>query len=200
MRIALSVGLAITRSVIGTTRYALMTNWLKPHAVRHPQVFPDLPSGATKKGKNWNAYKHMPKRGSLASQTLVKTIQWTAMSLTIVDSSAQTPVIIKRTRFLAMAQKYSSVFLFNISQSPWNWNQEQQMQRSILLVVVKLDTEGTCLQRGVLKAWVGIGVGSVSYRSKVKWVAKKESHVSMRMSRRRLALSETTSLSLRTRG
>ena len=176
-----------------------MKNWLKPHAVRHPLVFPDLLSGPTRNGQNWNACKHMPKRASLASQTLVRTILWTAMSHTIVDFSVLTLVIIKRTRFLAMAQKYSSVFLFNLSQSPWNWNQEQLMQRSILLVVVKLDIEGTCLQRGALKAWTRTGVGSESFRSKAKWVAKKESHASTRMLKRRLAQSETTSRSLRTR-
>ena len=109
-------------------------------------------------------------------------------------------VIIKRTRFPAMAPKYSNAFQFNISQSPWNWNQEQLMQRSILLVAVELDTEGTCLPREALKAWIRIGVGSVSSRLRVRWVAKRVSHASTRMSRRRLALSETTSLLLQTRG
>ena len=105
-------------------------------------------------------------------------------------------VIIKRTRFPAMAPKYSNAFQFNISQSPWNWNQEQLMQRSILLVAVELDTEGTCLPREALKAWIRIGAGSVSFRSKVKWVAKKASHASTRMSRKKLARSEMISLSM----
>ena len=179
---------------------ASMKNWLKSHAVRHPLVFPDLLSEPIKKGKNWNACRPMLKKGSLALRTLVWTFPWTAMSPTIVDSSVQTPVIINRTRFPVMVLKYLNAFLFRMLRSPCSLSQEQLMQRLILLLVVKLDTEGTCQLRGASKAWIRIGVGNGSSRSRVRWVAKRVSHASTRMSRKRLALSETTSLLLQTRG